>query len=99
MKKQLVTRAAALVMLTLAALGSGYAQNNSNACNDKLIAGNYGFTVQGTKLGGTGPTGPMVGVAMTQFDGKRGLSQVHTVSIKQTVRSSPITFRGCPMNF
>ena len=27
---------------------------------------------------------------MTQFDGKRGLSQVHTVSIKQTVMSSPI---------
>ena len=81
MKKQLVTRAAALVILTLAALGSGYAQSNSNACNDKLIAGNYGFTVQGTKLGGAGPTGPMVGVAMTQFDGKGGLSQIDTVTI------------------
>jgi hypothetical protein len=81
MKKQLVTNAAALVVLTLAALGSGYAQSNSNACNDKLIAGNYGFTVQGTKLGGAGPTGPMVGVAMTQFDGKGGLSQIDTVTI------------------
>jgi hypothetical protein len=85
MKKQMVTRAAALVMLTLAALGSGYAQSNSNGCNDKLIAGNYGFTVQGTKLGGTGPTGPMVGVAMTQFDGKGNLSQIDTVTIDGTV--------------
>jgi hypothetical protein len=39
--------------------------------------------LQGTKLGGAGLTGPQVGVAMTQFDGKRGLSQVHTVSIKR----------------
>jgi len=81
MKKQLVTNAAGLVVLTLAALGSGHAQSNSNLCNDKLIAGNYGFTVQGTKLGGAGPTGPMVGVAMTQFDGKGGLSQIDTVTI------------------
>jgi hypothetical protein len=81
MKKQLVTHAAALVMLTLAVLGSGYAQSNSAACKNTLIAGNYAFTVQGTKLGGAGPTGPMVGVAMTQFDGKGGLSQIDTVTI------------------
>ena len=81
MKKQLVTNATALVLLTLAALGSGYAQSNSPACNNKLIAGNYGFTVQGTKLAGAGPTGPMVGVAMTRFDGKGGLSQIDTVTI------------------
>ena len=55
MKKQLVTNAAALVMLTLAALGSGYAQSNNPACNNKLIAGNYGFTLQGTKLGAQDP--------------------------------------------
>ncbi len=81
MKKHLVTNAAALVLLMLVALGSGYAQRNSAACNDKLIAGNYGFTVQGTKLAGAGPTGPMVGVAMTQFDGKGKLSQIDTVTI------------------
>jgi hypothetical protein len=65
MKKQMVTNAAALILLTLATLDSGYAQSNSPACNNKLIAGNYAFTVQGTKLAGAGPTGPMVGVAMT----------------------------------
>jgi hypothetical protein len=81
MKKQLVINATALVLLTLATLDSGYGQSNSPACNNKLIAGNYAFTVQGTKLAGAGPTGPMVGVAMTRFDGKGGLSQIDTVTI------------------
>jgi len=67
MNKKLVVNVAALVVLTLAALGSGYAQSASAACNNKLIAGNYGFTIQGNKLGGQGPTGPQVGVAMTEL--------------------------------
>jgi len=79
--KKLVTNTAWLILLTLAALGSGYAQSNSAACKNTLIAGNYAFTVQGTKLAGAGPTGPQVGVAMTQFDGKGGLSQIDTVTI------------------
>jgi len=81
MNKKLVVNAAALVLLTLATLGSGYGQSNSAACNNKLIAGSYGFTVQGTKLAGQGPTGPQVGVSMTRFDGKGGLSQIDTVTI------------------
>ncbi len=81
MNIKLVTNAAALALLTLGALGSGYAQSDSGACNNKLIRGNYGFTVQGTKLAGAGPTGPQVGVAMTQFDGKGGLTQLDTVTI------------------
>jgi hypothetical protein len=81
MKKKLVTNAAALVLLTLGALGSGYAQSNSRACNNRLIAGNYGFTIQGNKLAGQGPVGPQVGVAMTQFDGKGGLTQIDTVTV------------------
>ena len=79
--KKLMTNTASLTLFTLAALGSGYAQSNSGRCTDKLIAGNYAFTVQGTKLAGAGPTGPMVGVAMTEFDGKGGLSQIDTVTI------------------
>ena len=79
--KKLVTNTTSLILLTLATLGSGYAQSNSAACKNALIAGNYAFTVQGTKLAGAGPTGPMVGVAMTQFDGKGGLSQIDTVTI------------------
>ena len=57
----------------------------SAACNNKLIAGNYGFTIQGNKLGGQGPTGPQVGVAMTEFDGKGGLTQIDTVTVSGEV--------------
>src|SRR6201998_1142226 len=57
------------------------AQSNSKICNDELIKGSYGFTVQGTKLGGLGPTGQQVGIAMTEFDGKGNLTQIDTVTI------------------
>ena len=57
------------------------AQSNSPACNKELIRGNYGFTIQGTKLGGLGPTGAQVGVAMTEFDGKGNFTQIDTVTI------------------
>jgi len=95
MKKQLVTNAAALVLLTFAALGSGYAQSKSHVCNNKLIAGYYGFTLQGNKLAGMGPTGPQVGVAMTKFDGKGGLTQIDTVTIDGEVVSD---FTHSPAN-
>src|ERR1035437_197399 len=85
MKRKLVTNAAVLVLLTLGALESGYAQSGTRACNDKLIAGNYGFTVQGTKLAAAGPVGPQAGVAMTQFDGKGGLTQIDTVTVNGEV--------------
>ena len=85
MKKKPVTNAVALFLLTLAGLSSAYAKSNPSACKNALIAGNYGFTVQGSKLGGQGPTGPQVGVAMTHFDGKGGLSQIDTVTIDGTV--------------
>jgi len=86
MNKRLVLDVVALVLLMLGALGSGYAQSEPHAaCNNRLIAGNYGFTIQGNKLGGQGPTGPQVGVAMTEFDGKGGLSQIDTVTVSGEV--------------
>lgn len=81
MKKRLVKNVAASVLLMLVALGSGYAQSDSRACNDKLIRGNYGFTLQGNKLAGPGPVGPQVGVAMAQFDGEGGFTQIDSVTI------------------
>lgn len=57
------------------------AQSNSPDCNNELIRGNYGFTVQGVKLGGPGPIGRQVGVAVTEFDGKGNLTQLDTVTI------------------
>jgi len=71
----------AIALLTLSGLGAAYAQSDSPACNNTLIRGNYGFTVQGNKLAGMGGTGLQVGVAMTEFDGKGGLSQIDTVTI------------------
>jgi hypothetical protein len=81
MNKKSFTGSVALVLLTVATLGSAYAQSDSPACDNKLIAGNYGFTVEGTKLAGKGPVGLQVGVAMTEFDGKGGLRQIDTVTI------------------
>lgn len=85
MNQRVFARMFASVVLALAALGSGYAQSDSPACNNKLIQGNYGFTIQGTKLGGKGPTGQQVGVAMTQFDGNGNFTQIDTVTINGEV--------------
>ncbi len=95
MKKQFIRNAAALALLTVAALGSGFAQTKAHACNNKLIGGYYGFTLQGNKLAGMGPTGPQVGVAMTKFDGKGGLTQIDTVTIDGEVVSD---FTHTPAN-
>jgi hypothetical protein len=52
------------------------------SCNDQLIQGTYGFTIEGQKLGPPNtPIGPQVGVAMTTFDGRGGLTQTDTVTI------------------
>jgi hypothetical protein len=85
MNKKVFAKMFGSVLLTLAAWGSGFAQSDSPACNNKLIEGNYGFTIQGNKLGGQGPTGPQVGIAMTQFDGKGGFTQIDTVTINGEV--------------
>jgi len=89
MNKKLFTTAAGLALLMLVALGSGNAQSSVPACNDKLIAGNYGFTIQGTKLGGLGFLGQQVGVAMAEFDGKTPgtFTQIDTVTIAGEVVS------------
>jgi hypothetical protein len=50
-------------------------------CNDRLIEGTYGFTIEGQKLAGPGPVGPQVGVAITTFDGGGNLSQLDSVVI------------------
>jgi hypothetical protein len=70
-------------LLVFASLGicAASAQSDSRLCTNELIRGTYGFTVQGTKLGGMGPTGQQVGVALTEFDGKGSLTQIDTVTI------------------
>jgi hypothetical protein len=83
--KRLFTSAVALALLMFGISGVVYAEDNSQACTDRLIKGVYGFTLQGTKLGGPGPVGPQVGVAMTQFDGHGNLTQIDTVTISGIV--------------
>jgi hypothetical protein len=70
-----------LLVIVSLGLSTASAQSDSKACNNELIRGNYGFTVQGVKLGGMGPTGQQIGVAMTEFDGKGNLTQIDTVTI------------------
>jgi hypothetical protein len=55
--------------------------NDQHRCNNRLIEGTYGFTIEGQKLAGPGPIGPQVGVAITTFDGEGNLSQVDSVVI------------------
>ncbi len=87
MDRKFAVRFVACLAFTLGASALGSAQSNSPACNNKLITGNYGFNVQGTKLGGAGYTGQQVGVAMTQFDGVGALSQIDTITIAGEVVS------------
>ena len=72
---------ALLVLIASAAVGAAIAQSTSPACNNALIYGDYGFTIEGNKLAGPGPTGPQVGVALTHFDGHGNLQQIDSVTI------------------
>jgi hypothetical protein len=85
-----------LMLLGFAGLDFGNAQGTSRFCNNWLIAGVYGFTIEGTKLQGPGPVGPQVGVALTEFDGQGGLQQIDSVAIDgvQTANFSETPTRG-----
>lgn len=82
--KEMLKNGALFVFAVSAIVGTANAQSDSWACNDHLIAGVYGFTIEGIKLGGPGPVGPQVGVAMTEFNGAGKLIQVDTVIINGT---------------
>jgi hypothetical protein len=71
----------AAVLLALMMSSPAAAQNSSPHCNNKLIRGTYGFTLEGQKLGGNGPIGSQVGVAMTTFDGNENLTQIDSVTV------------------
>src|SRR5450755_2094383 len=81
MNNKVFTTAVIVALVSLGALGSARAQSTSPACNNKLIRGNFGVTIQGTKLAGPGPTGPQVGVAVSEYDGKGNFTQIDTVTI------------------
>lgn len=83
MKKTMMTLAIGTCAILASVLPA--AAQDDRRCNNQLIEGGYGFTVQGTKLAGPGPVGSQVGVALTHFDGKGGMSQIDTVTINGTV--------------
>ena len=97
MNRKLFTNAAAFVLLTVGAVGSGHALSDTENCNNKLLYGHYGFTLQGTKFAVPnvmGPTGPQVGVAMADFNGNGTFEQIDTVTING--RSSPTSLTPRP---
>jgi len=79
--KRTVITLAIVSCALLASASTAIAQEDDHRCNNGLIEGSYGFSVQGTKLAGLGLVGLQVGVAMTHFDGQGGLSQIDTVTI------------------
>jgi hypothetical protein len=95
MDKKRSANMAALVLVTFGVLGLGNAQTDSPFCRNALLTGNYGFTIQGTKLAGMGPTGAQVGVAMAHFDGNGKFTQIDTVTINGEVVSN---FTHTPAN-
>ena len=84
--QQLFRKTALLILIASAAAGKGIAQTDSRACNNALLNGDYGFTLEGTKLispppNTTAPTGLQVGVAMASFDGQGNFQQIDAVTV------------------
>jgi hypothetical protein len=79
---------AILILGSFVAMNRAFAQD-SPSCTNRLIRGTYAFTLEGQKLGGPGPIGAQVGVAMTTFDGERegGLTQIDSVTVNGTAVS------------
>ena len=94
--RQLFGKIVLLISIASASTELAIAQTTSPACNNWLVAGDYGFIVQGTKLGGLGPTGQQFGVTMTHFDPGTGtLQQIDSVTVSGTQLAS---FSETPTN-
>jgi hypothetical protein len=81
MNKRIVIALAFLLCTALGPAPQAAAQSDDRRCDNRLIEGVYGFTIEGQKLAGPGPVGPQVGIAITTFDGFGNLTQVDTVVI------------------
>ena len=67
-----------MVIGTSALWGDG---NMPEGCSNAVLDGDYGFSVSGTRPSGPPPSNleEIVGVAMTRFDGKGGLTQTDNI--------------------
>jgi hypothetical protein len=70
--------AASITLLALS--GAARAQSDDNdGCSNSTLKGDYAFTLSGQILGPNGTSTLVNGVAITNFDGKGGLTQVDFV--------------------
>jgi hypothetical protein len=86
MKKQnsKISRITSSMMIICGVLVSGsigWAQSTSGFCSNRILHGNYGFSVEGVVTPAPGVQVPIRGVAMTNFDGNGHLSQVDHIVI------------------
>lgn len=52
----------------------------AGGCGNSSLSGSYGFSISGTAIDpSSGGTEEIIGVAMTQFDGRGGLTQVDNI--------------------
>ena len=84
------SKIAALLLGLMLSISTLHGQTNSPQCTNRLISGNYAFSVEGIKLGGPpgSPIGPMRGVAFTEFDGQNTVTQVDTIVVNGMQTSS-----------
>jgi hypothetical protein len=81
MKKQSL-RISMMIACSLLVSGSlAWAQSENGQCSDRMLQGDYGFTIEGVILPAPGVEVPVRGVAMTHFDGEGHLSQVDLVIV------------------
>ena len=73
----------ALALTLFGVLGSAFA--GDAPCNNHLLSGKYGFTIEGTKLAGSGHVGLQKGGAMAEFFGDGSFTQVDTVVVDGVV--------------
>jgi len=71
-------QSALAVGVSLLVLSMCAASARAQSCSESILNGDYGFTVTGQILTGSG-AGPVTGVAMTHFDGQGNLQQVDHV--------------------
>jgi hypothetical protein len=83
-KSSKISRIASRMMMVCGVLVSvsfGWAQATSGFCSDRILHGNYGFSVEGVVTPAPGVQVPIRGVAMTNFDGDGHLTQVDHIVI------------------
>ena len=65
----------ALTLAASSALNSTCFAADNDGCSNATLRGNYGFTILGDQPNPDGTTSPVVGVAITHFDGAGKLTQ------------------------